>query len=376
MGFSGHKYWSGLPCPPPGDLPHPGTEPTSLMSPALSGRFFTTSATWETHYIHTSTYYRLCIYFWASQVVLVIKNPYASAGDGRDMSSIPGSGRSLGGRHGYPLQYSCPEKPGQDRGAWQATVHGSQRVRQNWNDLVYLHLFQCYGIAYYTVLYRDDTEKIFSDLQLRGKMDAPEWKRVSSSSPLYPRKESSNFWQLLLDLRINFFKIHCEWNKSSKPTLYHNRSICWKFSFGIHRRGPVLSCVFKITPERTEGMSARCSDTPGTVVPQCLQGTGSRTPVDNKIQGGSSPLSQWSSIFLAPRTSFMEDNFSRNGAQAKAGGYWFRQQWKWWGAADEAWLTCPPLTSCCDTPILTTMEWHRYWSSAGGLGIPVLSKME
>ena len=47
MGFSRDEYWSGLPCPPPGDLPNPGIEPESLMFPALAGRFFTTSATWE-----------------------------------------------------------------------------------------------------------------------------------------------------------------------------------------------------------------------------------------------------------------------------------------------------------------------------------------
>ena len=47
MGFSRQEYWSGLPCPPPRDLPNPGIEPESLMSPALAGRFFTTSATWE-----------------------------------------------------------------------------------------------------------------------------------------------------------------------------------------------------------------------------------------------------------------------------------------------------------------------------------------
>ena len=47
MGFSRQDYWSGLPCPPPGDLPNPGMEPASLMSPALAGEFFTTSATWE-----------------------------------------------------------------------------------------------------------------------------------------------------------------------------------------------------------------------------------------------------------------------------------------------------------------------------------------
>ena len=44
MGFSRQEYWSGLPCPPPGDLPDPGFEPASL-SPALAGGFFTTGAT-------------------------------------------------------------------------------------------------------------------------------------------------------------------------------------------------------------------------------------------------------------------------------------------------------------------------------------------
>ena len=46
-GFSRQEYWSGLPCPPPGDLPEPGMEPTSLMLPTLAGGFSTTSATWE-----------------------------------------------------------------------------------------------------------------------------------------------------------------------------------------------------------------------------------------------------------------------------------------------------------------------------------------
>ena len=47
MGFSRQEHWSGLACPPPGDLPNPGAEPTSLMSPALTGVFFITSATQE-----------------------------------------------------------------------------------------------------------------------------------------------------------------------------------------------------------------------------------------------------------------------------------------------------------------------------------------
>ena len=44
MGFPRQEYWSGLPWPPPGDLPDPGIE---LLSPALAGRLFTPSATWE-----------------------------------------------------------------------------------------------------------------------------------------------------------------------------------------------------------------------------------------------------------------------------------------------------------------------------------------
>ena len=47
MGFSRQEYWVGLPCLPAGDLPDSGTEPTSLMFPALAGGFFITSAIWE-----------------------------------------------------------------------------------------------------------------------------------------------------------------------------------------------------------------------------------------------------------------------------------------------------------------------------------------
>ena len=57
----------------------------------------------------------------ASQVVLVVKNQLANAGGIRDVSSIPGLGRSPGGGHGNPLQYSCLENP-MDRRAWWAMV--------------------------------------------------------------------------------------------------------------------------------------------------------------------------------------------------------------------------------------------------------------
>ena len=47
MEFSRQEYWNELPFYTPGDLPDPGIEPTSPVSPALADRFFTTSATWE-----------------------------------------------------------------------------------------------------------------------------------------------------------------------------------------------------------------------------------------------------------------------------------------------------------------------------------------
>ena len=80
IGFSRQEYWSGLPCPPPEDLPDPEIEPESLMSPTLAGRFFYTSATWH-------------------QVII----PFLF-----DMVFVA---------NGTPLQYFCLENP-MDKGAW------------------------------------------------------------------------------------------------------------------------------------------------------------------------------------------------------------------------------------------------------------------
>ena len=63
-----------------------------------------------------------CLEAWASQLALVVKNPPATAGNVRDVGSIPELGRSPGERHGNPLWYSCLENP-MDRGAWWAMVY-------------------------------------------------------------------------------------------------------------------------------------------------------------------------------------------------------------------------------------------------------------
>ena len=76
MGSSRQGYWSGLPFPPPQDLPHPGTEPTSFVSPALAGKFFTISATCKA----PSGYKRQWILFllefiWVGFLSLTTKQP-------------------------------------------------------------------------------------------------------------------------------------------------------------------------------------------------------------------------------------------------------------------------------------------------------------
>ena len=78
---------------------------------------------------------------WTSQLALIVKNVPANEGHIRDVGSILGSGRSHGGGHGNPLQYSCLENP-MDRGPWQVTLY---RVTKSWRQLNRLsrHAYMC-----------------------------------------------------------------------------------------------------------------------------------------------------------------------------------------------------------------------------------------
>ena len=84
-------------------------------------------------------YMRICTfpyrYFKMGSMAQMIKDFVHNAGD---LGTIPGLGRSPGGRYGYPLQYSCQENP-MDRGAWQVTVHGVAKS-QTWQQLMLLYL--------------------------------------------------------------------------------------------------------------------------------------------------------------------------------------------------------------------------------------------
>ena len=81
---------------------------------------------------HWCTVYSLGLSWWLSD-----KESACNAGDAGDPGSIPGSGRSPGGGHGNALQYFCLDNP-MDKGAWQATVHGFQRVWHDWNGLAHM----------------------------------------------------------------------------------------------------------------------------------------------------------------------------------------------------------------------------------------------
>ena len=88
---------------------------------------------------------------WASQVVLVVKNPLASAGDVRDTSSITGLERSPAGGHVNPLQCCCLKNP-MDRGAWWATVHGVTKSQTQLKQLS-MHS-RCAGTCHRPLLHK------------------------------------------------------------------------------------------------------------------------------------------------------------------------------------------------------------------------------
>ena len=135
MGFSRQGHWSELPFPTPGDLPDPGIESTSLLSLALAGGFFTTSATWLLN----------TVYVIRGKGVLCYANSFLwkELSKERKQSkqrlrqeclhfhfSLPCTGEG----NGDPLQCSYLENP-RDGGAWWAAIYG---VAQSWTRLKWL----------------------------------------------------------------------------------------------------------------------------------------------------------------------------------------------------------------------------------------------
>ena len=94
----------------------------------------------------------------APQLVIVVKNPPANAGDSREAGSIPGLGRSPGGGCSNLLQYSCLENS-MDRGAWWATVHrvakSQTQLKQLSTDDFIVTVFKFLFTYYLLLMYRN-----------------------------------------------------------------------------------------------------------------------------------------------------------------------------------------------------------------------------
>ena len=107
--------------------------------------------------------------------MLGVKNPYASAGDVRDSGSIPGSGRSPGGVHSNPLQYSCLVNP-MDRGPWWATVHGVTKSH-TWRRWFSMNTIQWVN---WRIQYRDSTTNLTKEKKKKKRTNKLEERSVES----------------------------------------------------------------------------------------------------------------------------------------------------------------------------------------------------
>ena len=132
----------------------------------------------------------------------VVQNPPANAGDARNMSSIPGSGRSTGKANGNPLQYAYLEYP-VDRGAWQDTVH---RVFCSWG---YKELDHTPGTIY----------EIKNHNWIRTC-----WGQREQEILLGKKNLINTNYNLVTNCRISFTSTNtvCEWWLSYVILLYHN----------------------------------------------------------------------------------------------------------------------------------------------------------
>ena len=121
VGISRQKYCSGSPVPPPGDLPTPGTEPASLMSPASADRFFTTGTTWKALSFHITYLFTSLVAQTARHLPAMRETWVRSLGqeDALEKQMETHSG-TLAGKTPWT------EEPGRLQSV------GSQRVRHDW----------------------------------------------------------------------------------------------------------------------------------------------------------------------------------------------------------------------------------------------------
>ena len=130
IGFSRQKYWSGLPWPSSGDLPDLGIKPVSLMSPALAGKFFTTSTTWEAPCVCVC----VCVKVLVTQSCLTLCNPVDCSLPGCSVYGILQVVLRVGWME--PLTSSCVLGFGPLTGPLTAASQGQGRRQEYWSGLL------------------------------------------------------------------------------------------------------------------------------------------------------------------------------------------------------------------------------------------------
>ena len=151
----------------------------------------------------------------ASQVVLVVKNPPANAGN-KDVGSIPGSGRSPGGGHGSPLQYSCLGNP-MDRGTSWATVHGVAKNRTWLKQLGTRAHGTFQGRC--SIHINKTSMRLIPVLWLRSKLPFPNYKCKKEMLPHLPLKLPCGFIYML---RFVSHSQKTEWENWAFKTHFHS----------------------------------------------------------------------------------------------------------------------------------------------------------
>ena len=133
LGFSRQEHWIGLPFPSP---MHESEKEVSQSCPTLSNPMDCSLPGSSIHGIFQARVLEWGAIAFSAQVVLVVKNSPANAGEVKDAGLIPGLQRSPGGRHGNLVQYSCLENPRDRRRARWATVY---RVEKSQTQLMQLN---------------------------------------------------------------------------------------------------------------------------------------------------------------------------------------------------------------------------------------------
>ena len=197
----------------------------------------------------------MCVYIYGLPWWLSNEESACNTEDAGDVGSIPGSERSLGGRHGNSLQYCCLENP-MDRGAWRATYKGSQRVGHDWSDLaaavdkqLHPHSIFCEALSWGHV----HKDCLCPALKPAGQLPFWQYQGVTSPFPAFcldPLPSSTIHLQGLSDLTLT------EVSATFPRCLPFDCSVSW-----------ICHVPESLAPHPSPVLWVRCSPLPALILP-------------------------------------------------------------------------------------------------------------